>query len=34
MWSAYRDGNMEGDDETTDILNSVKECCIDILREI
>ena len=25
---------MEGDDETTDILNSLEERCIDILQEI
>ncbi len=34
MWSADRDGDVEGDDEMTDILDSVKERCIDILQGI
>ncbi len=34
MWSAGRDRDVEVDDETTDILDSVKERCIDILQGI
>ena len=34
MWSADRDGDVEGDDETTDILKSLKERGIDILQGI
>ena len=34
MWSADRDGDVEGDDETTDILNSLEEHCIGILQGI
>ena len=34
MWSADRDGDVEGDDEMTDILDPLKERCIDILHGI